>query len=143
MKYSECIENFLNFLREAQREYNIAADDEKSANGATQDILHSIELGEHKYHEYARLSKALREVRQERRRAKDIEQQIQPLQEWAAENAKAIKNLEQELGAVRKAERNMQGRHHCPIAAVVHELVGGAEDETRQQTRRGEQHSSS
>ena len=75
MKYSEHVENFLNFLREAQREYNIAADDEKSANGATQDILHSIELEEHKYHEYARLSKALREVRQERRRAKDIEQQ--------------------------------------------------------------------
>ena len=102
MKYSECIENFLNFLREAQREYNIAADDEKSANGATQDILHSIELGEHKYHEYARLSKALREVRQERRRAKDIEQQIQPLQEWAAENAKAIRTLSRCSGRLEK-----------------------------------------
>lgn len=128
MKCSEHIEGFLNFLREAQREYNIAADEEKSANGATQDILHSIELGEHKYHEYARLSKALREVRQERRRAKDIEQQIQPLQEWAAENAKAIKNLEQVLGAVRKAERNMQERHYIPRTDVVKKILGGEED---------------
>lgn len=128
MKCSEHIEGFLDFLREAQREYNIAADDEKSANGATQDILHSIELGEHKYHEYARLSKALREVRQERRRAKDIEQQIQPLQEWAAENAKAIKNLEQVLGAVRKAGRNMQERHYIPRTDVVKKILGGEED---------------
>ena len=128
MKCSEDIEGFLNFLREAQREYNIAADDEKSANGATQDILHSIELGEHKYHEYARLSKALREVRQERRRAKDIEQQIQPLQEWAAENAKAIKSLEQVLGADRKAERNMQERHYIPRTDVVKKILGGEED---------------
>ena len=128
MKYSEHIENFLNFLREAQREYNIAAEDEKSANGATQDILHSIELGEHKYHEYARLSKALREVRQERRRAKDIEQQIQPVQEWVAENTKAIKNLEQVLGAVRKAERSTQERHYIPRTDVVKKILGGEED---------------
>lgn len=128
MKYSEHIENFLNFLREAQREYNIAAEDEKSANGATQDILHSIELGEHKYHEYARLSKALREVRQERRRAKDIEQQIQPVQEWVAENTKAIKNLEQVLGAVRKAERSTQERHYIPRTDVVKKILGGEEE---------------
>lgn len=129
MKYSEHIESFLNFLREAQREYNIAAEDEKSANGATQDILHSIELGEHKYHEYARLSKALREVRQERRRAKDIEQQIQPVQEWAAENAKAIKNLEQVLGAVRKAERSMQERHYISRTDIVQKILGGEEEQ--------------
>lgn len=128
MKYSEHIENFLNFLREAQREYNIAAEDEKSSNGATQDILHSIELGEHKYHEYARLSKALREVRQERRRAKDIEQQIQPVQEWVAENTKAIKNLEQVLGAVRKAERSTQERHYIPRTDVVKKILGGEEE---------------
>ena len=129
MKYSEHIESFLNFLREAQREYNIAADDEKSANGATQDILHSIELGEHKYHEYARLSKALREVRQERRRAKDIEQQIQPLQEWVTENAKALKTLEQVLGAVRKAERSMQERHYIYKDGYSPKVYSGGEEE--------------
>ena len=129
MKYSEHIESFLNFLREAQREYNIAADDEKSANGATQDILHSIELEEHKYHEYARLSKALREVRQERRRAKDIEQQIQPLQEWVTENAKALKTLEQVLGAVRKAERSMQERNYISRTDIVQKILGGEEEQ--------------
>lgn len=97
MKCSEHIEGFLNFLREAQREYNIAADDEKSANGATQDILHSIELGEHKYHEYARLSKALREVRQERRRAKDKPSYDRAMNNIAEEMADVIIMLTQLL----------------------------------------------
>lgn len=79
MRYSEVISEFLNLIREVQQEYNIAIAEEQDANNATQDILHNIELCENKYHDYARLSIALREVRQQRRRAKDKEQELQPI----------------------------------------------------------------
>lgn len=59
MKYSEPIEGFLNFLRDAQESYNIAALSEKEADEETQDILHSLELNENTYHDGARLSVAL------------------------------------------------------------------------------------
>ena len=49
----------------------MAEADEQEANNETQDILHSLELQDHDYHGFARLSKELREVRQRRRAAKD------------------------------------------------------------------------
>ena len=44
MKTSKQIEGFLDFLREAKTDYNIAVSCEKEANDATQDLLHSLEL---------------------------------------------------------------------------------------------------
>ncbi len=67
LKYSEQIEGFLDFLREAKTDYNIAVSSEKEADDATQDLLHSLELYENTYHEYARAAKTLAKVRQERR----------------------------------------------------------------------------
>ena len=67
MKTSKQIEGFLDFLREAKTDYNIAVSSEKEANDATQDLLHSLELYENTYHEYARTAKKLAQVRQERR----------------------------------------------------------------------------
>ncbi|MCI8704187.1 MAG: hypothetical protein HFE60_07885, partial [Anaerotignum sp.] len=46
MKTSKQIEGFLDFLRGAKTDYNIAVSSEKEANDATQDLLHSLELYE-------------------------------------------------------------------------------------------------
>ena len=67
---SEQIDIFLSFLRDCEQRYRMAEADEQEANNATQDILHSLELEEHDYRDFARLSKELREIRQKRRRAR-------------------------------------------------------------------------
>jgi hypothetical protein len=119
LKYSESIEGFLGFLREVQTQYNIALQAEKDADDQTQDILHSLEFEENKYHDCARLSLTLSKVRQERRAAKDTRLQLQPIVDWAGQNAKAIKSMEQLLGAVRKAEKNLDGRFYRHKTDIV------------------------
>ena len=57
--------------------------------------------------------------------SKDI---FQSLSSKSSNITKAIKNLEQVLGAVRKAERNMQERHYIPRTDVVTKVLGGEED---------------
>ena len=68
---SEILSDFLTYLRDAKQVYNMAVQDENDANDATQDILHSLEIDGGSYHELARLSKVLQDVRRKRREAKD------------------------------------------------------------------------
>ena len=128
MNGSKQVEDFLNFLREAQQEYNIALSREKDANDETQDILHTIELYENKYHDCARLSIALRKVRQERREAKDTEQRLKPIVDWAIENMKIVRSLEQLLGEVRKVEKSTENRYYTQKTDIVERILGGKRD---------------
>lgn len=127
MKYSEQIQEFLNFLRDCQQEYNIAVSKENDANDETQDLLHCLELHENGYHNLARISKTLQKVRQERREAKDREQQLQPIVEWASQSNKTIKELERLLGAVRKVEKSTEGRRYTPKTTILGQVFGGKE----------------
>lgn len=117
-KISKGIENFLAYLREMEQLHNISLMNESEANDATQDILHSLELEEHDYHEIARLGKKLKEVRQSRRAAKDLIRQTYPIVEWAENNRSVIKGVEQLLGKVRKEEKNAEGRFYTPRTEV-------------------------
>lgn len=63
---SKVIDDFLKFLRDAKMDYAVSQDIETEAEKETQDILHTIELDDISYHEYARLSKALKAIRQKR-----------------------------------------------------------------------------
>ena len=119
MKTSKQIEGFLDFLREAKTDYNIAVSSEKEANDATQDLLHSLELYENTYHEYARTAKKLAQVRRE---AKDRREQIQPVVDWLEENGKVVFGLEKLLGDVRKAEKAMEGRFYTQRTDVLAEI---------------------
>lgn len=125
VKYSKSISDFLNFVRDVQQEYNLAVAEEQDADNATQDILHNIELCANKYHDYARLSIALREVRQQRRRAKDKGQVLRPIVDFLSDNAKTIKTLERLLGDVRKAEKSIEGRAYIPRTDIVERTLGG------------------
>ena len=111
---SKGIEAFLDFLREANTQLNIAVMVEQEANDKTQDILHRLELQDHAYHEYAALSKELKAIRKERRNAKDEIACLSPIVEWAQNNQSTVKGLEQLLGVVRKAERSTEQRIYTP-----------------------------
>lgn len=89
--------------------------------------MHNIELCENKYHDYARLSIALRGVRQQRRRAKDKEQELQPIVDFLSNNMKVIKALERLLGDVRKAEKSTEGRSYTPRTDIVERTLGGGQ----------------
>lgn len=109
-KVSKPIEDFLEYLREAEQQYHMAEAEEIESNAETQDILHSIELEDHDYHGYAKRAKELKDIRKRRREAKDTMYKIASIVEWADTNGPVIKSLEQLLGNVRKAERNCENR---------------------------------
>lgn len=111
---SQGIENFLAFLRETEQRYHMAESDEQEANDETQDILHSLELQDHDYHEFARLSKELRGVRQKRRSAKDTMSETAPVLDWIENNRQTVKSIERLLGDVRKAEKKTENRIYTP-----------------------------
>lgn len=123
MKYSEKLDEFLSFLRECDQEREAASAAEEEMNYKTQDLLHCLELNDNKYHDLARISKALTAVRQERREAKDREMILEPIADWVQQNGRTIKELERLLGAVRKAERNTEGRIYAPRTDIVDKVL--------------------
>lgn len=129
MKYSDNIESFLEFLRQAKREYQIAIAEEKEKDAASQDLDHYLELGDNGYHDMARIAKKRKQVRQERRQAKDRQQALKPVTDWMCQNPRVIKSLEELLGAVRRAEKALQGRTYTPKTNIMKEVWGEGSDE--------------
>jgi len=107
---SEPLNNFLSFIRGIESQYRMAVAEEQETDDITQDIMHSLELEEHTYHEYAQLSKELAQVRKERRMAKDTIAVLKPVLDWADKNTTVIRELEALLGAVRKSEQKLNNR---------------------------------
>lgn len=125
LQYRDQLEGFLEFLRQAQRDYQIAAEEEREKEAATQDLQHSLELQENSYHALAKISKVMAQVRRERRKAKDQQQLLQPIVEWIAQNTKVINSLEQLLGAVRRAEKSQEGRSYHPKTNILEQVFTG------------------
>lgn len=123
MNTSQSLSDFLEFLRKSQQDYNIAVDIELTKSKETQDILHKIELDDIKYHEYAKLAKALKSIRNERREVKNIQLQLAPLVGWIKENQNVVRGLERLLGEVRKAETNIKNAHYYPRTEIVDEIL--------------------
>lgn len=121
MKASKDLERFLDFLKSAESQLDQAMAGQQEAEAETQDILHSLELEKHSYHEMAALSRKLAEVRQTRRQHKDIVAQLTPVVEWTRENDGAVRSLQRLLGDVRKTERNTQNRFYTPRTNVLKE----------------------
>ena len=123
ISYAEQFQQLLKFISQCQANFSIAETIQEDTEAETQDILHKLELEEITYHEYARLSKALKKVRIERRKAKDTIEQLGPLVTWVVQNNKVIKELERVLGEMRKVEKNMQYRHYNPKTNIVKETL--------------------
>lgn len=125
---SEILSDFLTYLRDTKQIYNMAVQDENDANDATQDILHSLEIDGGSYHELARLSKVLQDVRRKRREAKDKTICLEPIVQWIEGNAAVIKGLERLLGDVRKAERSLENRTYHQKTNIVETVRGNKID---------------
>lgn len=120
---SEGIEQFLDFLREAEQQLHMAEQTEADAGAATQDLLHRLELGDVSEEDAVRLAWALRDARRERREAKDLREQAEPIAAWMENNRPVIKALERLLGEVRRLERRSQDRIYTPKTGILEEVL--------------------
>ncbi len=111
----------MDYLRETEQQLHIAEQAEQEANDATQDILHRLELCELEDENAGRLAYKLREVRRQRREAKDRIDQTAPVAAWLEERRAVVKELERLLGAVRKQERRASDRIYTPKTKVLEE----------------------
>ena len=121
MKASKDLERFLDFLKSAESQLDQAMAGQQEAEAETQDILHSLELEKHSYHEMAALSRKLAEIRQTRRQHKDTAAQLTPVVEWTRENDGTVRSLQRLLGDVRKTEKSTQNRIYTPRTNVLKE----------------------
>lgn len=122
---SENIKSFLDFLRECESLLRISQTNESDCNDKTQDILHALELNELSYHDTAKLAKKLKVVRQERRAAKDIINQVLPITTWIEDNRTVIKSLERLLGEVRKEENYIKNRVYNTKTSILEDESAG------------------
>lgn len=124
MKASGHIQDFLTFLSRCGEEYMAAAEQERSTDKEKQDILHRLELHEDSYHDTARLAKAMRTVRKNRRAAKDTKAMAEPIVKWVAKNGHVVKGLERLLEEVRKAEERIENRSYMERTDVLDGIFG-------------------
>lgn len=120
--FSNKIENFLRFCREFVDANRRAAIAEMDADNQIQDILHNIELNENYPDDYILQGLALKNIRKDRRVAKDVIRITYPVVQWVNQNQKTINELEKLLGAVRKAENNTVGRMYSNRTKILEGL---------------------
>ncbi|MEE1303255.1 MAG: hypothetical protein UHD64_10770, partial [Bacteroidales bacterium] len=113
---SEYISEFLNFIADAQSHYCFCFEQMKEQEQLTQDYLHSLELDGLKYDERSKLATKLAINRKDRRYYKDRVEELDPIINWASDptTVKAINQLKQALGAVRKQEGYHKDRTYYP-----------------------------
>lgn len=116
MKTSEYISNFLNFVREAELQYNLCTDEMQKQDKLTQDYLHSLELDGLNCKERSKVATKLAVNRKDRRYYKDRIEEYEPLVNFFAQpqNKKVLNDLTQVLGACRKAESYHKDRTYTP-----------------------------
>ncbi len=123
MKESEYIESFLRYLRESESNLRMAQESEIQCNNETQDVLHRLELCDDNYRNTALIAKKLRQIRKDRRTAKNRVEIFTPVAEWVSENQAAIRSLEATLGQMRKIEKQQQIRVYVPRTDVFQESL--------------------
>ena len=116
MKTSEYISNFLNFVREAELQYNFCNDEMQKQEKLTQDYLHSLELDGLKCEERSKVATKLMINRKDRRYYKDRVEEYEPIVTFFTQpqNKKLLNDLTQVLGAVRKMENYHKDRTYVP-----------------------------
>ena len=111
---STTISDFLEFLRDCSDQYNVEYESVGEKDKETQDLLHELELQDLKYHQQAHLAADLKQVREDRRNAKDAVTVLEPIRQYYNSHSADIKALERLLGEVRKAEKSLTNRIYIP-----------------------------
>lgn len=119
IKNSLHISSFLDFVREAESQYAFCAEEMKTQDKLTQDILHSIELDGLKSGERSKLATKLKTNRKDRRYYKDRVEEYAPVAEYIRKNKQIINGLTQLLGEVRKQEKYHENRTYFPKVLKV------------------------
>lgn len=108
---SKDVESIIHVFNEALFQFNMAESELEYCDKKTQDILHELELVHHTYHETARLSIELSDIRKRRRAAKEAIDLLKPLVLWKEEESqgnKALSKLSNILGTMRKTEEKQK-----------------------------------
>lgn len=115
MKASEEIKSFLDFIRGCETRYKMALEVMETENKRTQDFLHAIEFEPHA-EERSKIATKMRASRITRRENKDIVEELEPMIDFLSlpANKKAVDQLTQILGKVRKAEKYHENRTYHP-----------------------------
>ncbi len=114
MKKSEYIEQFLNFLADAERVYDLALKEKEEQEKLESDYIHALELEDLNYRERSKLATQLRNCLRERRKSKNIVEVLEPIVLFKKDdiNKKTLGKMTQLLGEVRKIERYHENRHY-------------------------------
>ena len=124
MNTSSQIKQFLDFIRSVETTSRLSDEDRTMYDGQIQDILHFLELNEVPYLDRKKLTDLLPDIRRSRRIAKDTMATLAPLVRWMADHKKAIRDLEQVLGSVRKEEDRQQNRAYSYRTDIVQKTIG-------------------
>ena len=113
---SKELENFLNFVDECMRDYTYNQEKLTTEENLTQDLLHSLELGDMKCDERSKVATRLAINRKDRRYYKDVVEEVTPVCEFFNESStKAVLNKMRELlGKLRKVEAYHACRTYFP-----------------------------
>lgn len=123
---SNKISGFLQLLDQAQKSYNYSTDEVHRMELLSTDLIHKIELQSCSYHARAKVATAIRDCRCLRRQHKDNTIILEPLVSFLQtdKGKLLISQLQQTLGAVRKAERSTQDRQYHPRVLSAEEYEG-------------------
>lgn len=114
-KLSEQIKSFLDFIDECQELNSMAYSGVGEEDKRHQDLIHAIEF-EHNPNKIAQIGIRLHQNRMERRAYKDLFEVTDPVVQFARDpqNKKALDQMRQLLGKVRKVENRHENRVYIP-----------------------------
>ena len=125
-KLSKRISELIKEIEQAKVDYAFSEEELTRCEQLTQDYLHKLELEGPGYHECARIARDISQCRLDRRNAKDTITRYQPVVDFLdTEKGKAaLGQLQQLLGALRKAEKQTCDRVYTPRVLTEQEYKG-------------------
>ena len=112
MKKSDIVTQFIQLTDVAKQISLVASDEVHKQDLLTNDFLHQLELGSAK--ERNKIATQIATSRKDRRYYKDQIEEVQALLEWMEGNKKALNELKQVLGKMRKTEEWHEDRAYVP-----------------------------
>lgn len=111
---AKILENFLDMIQDAEKEYDSAHSEVNQKESETQDYMHALELQNLSYKQCCKVATKLKKCRQERRKSKDIVEQLNPLISYIDKNKNTINGLKGLLGELRKQDKYLNSRQYFP-----------------------------
>lgn len=119
---SEFIDDVLSFLDSIKEQVAVSEVNLEEANLDLQDIQHFIEFGKADGKVMSRVYKIYKKTRRKRRNAKEKLELCAPILEWYKKNSKAVQELREVLGKVRKIEQQQANRAYAIRGHILDEI---------------------